>query len=100
MTASENPENLVRHCPKCGSVRVHQSRRRGPIDRVLAALGGAICRCHDCCARQAWFGFSPVPIGNKDPEAPAWAGIALIGSACAGFALVWWVVTRLTERIF
>jgi hypothetical protein len=95
MTASEDSENLVRHCPKCGSIRVHHSRRRGPIERVLAALGGAICRCHDCCARQAWFGFSPVPIGNKDPESPAWAGIAMIGSGCAaGFALVWWVVTR------
>src|SRR5258708_24414106 len=53
MTATET---YVRHCPKCGSVRVHRSRRRGPLERVLASLGAAICRCHDCCGRQAWFG--------------------------------------------
>jgi hypothetical protein len=91
-------ENLVRHCPKCGSIRVHQSRRRGPVEQLLAGLGAAICRCHDCCARQAWFGVSPIPIGNTDPEAPPWAGIVMVGSGCAaGLLLVWWVVTRLTE---
>jgi hypothetical protein len=105
MTVSENSENissdnLVRHCPKCGSIRVHRSRRRGPIEKLLAAMGGAICRCHDCCARQAWFGVSPIPIGNRDPQAPPWAGIVMIGSGCAGLVLVWWVVTRFAERSF
>jgi len=47
MTATEN---LVRHCPKCGSVRVRRSRRRGPLEGLLASMGGEICRCHDCCS--------------------------------------------------
>ena len=105
MTVAEHSEtmssdNLVRHCPKCGSIRVHRSRRRGPIDRLLATMGGAICRCHDCWARQAWFGLSPIPIGNRDPEAPLWAGMVMIGAGCAGLGLVWWVVTRIAERSF
>ena len=100
MTASENSENPVKHCPRCGSIRVHRSRRRGPVDRVLVAFGGEICRCHDCCGRQAWFGFSPIPIGNRDPETPSWAGLAVVSSAVAGVALVWWFVTRLAEKSF
>lgn len=105
MTESENLEQMnsdksVRHCPRCGSIRVHRSRRRGPLEQLLATMGGAICRCHDCCARQAWFGASPIPIGNRDPQAPPWAGIAIFGSGCAGLVLVWWVVTRFAERSF
>jgi hypothetical protein len=95
----DNPlANPVRHCPKCGSVRVHRSRRRGLLDQALAALGGEICRCHDCRGRQAWFGFSPIPIGNRDPDVPSWAGLAMVSSALAGLVLVWWVVTRFAER--
>lgn len=95
MTAAEN---IVRHCPKCGSIRVHRSRRRGPLDQVLFALGGVICRCHDCRARQAWFGVSPISIGTTDPEASAWAGVIVLGislTACAG--LMCWIVGRFTE---
>jgi hypothetical protein len=94
MTATEN---IIRHCPKCGSVRVHRSRKRGPIERTITWLGADIRRCHDCRARQAWFGFSPIPIGNTDPKANPWAGILLFLSCCAGcFAAVWWLVVRFT----
>jgi len=95
MTATEN---LVRHCPKCGSVRVRRSRRRGPLEGLLASMGGEICRCHDCCSRKAWFGVSPFPIGNRDPEAPPWAGVLMIGSGGAVLALVWWVIARFAQR--
>jgi hypothetical protein len=99
MTASERsnsarPINPVRHCPKCGSIRVHRSRRHGPIENLLTALGGTICRCHDCCVRKVWFGLAPLPIGNWDPEAPRWGGLAVFGSSCAALGLVWWAVTR------
>ena len=62
---------------------------------MIAALGGAICRCHDCRSRQAWFGMSPVPIGNVDPEANPWAALVLL--ACAvlvSLAVVWFLITR------
>jgi hypothetical protein len=95
MTASEH---IVRHCPKCGSIRVHGSRRRGPVDQILHAIGGIICRCHDCRARQAWFGISPISIGNTDPDSPPWAGIVAVGlglTVCG--VLMWWIVGRFTE---
>ena len=96
MTASDNtpvhrPETRVRHCPKCGSIRVHRSRKRGLLDRGLIGLGGEVCRCHDCRSRHAWFGISPVPIGNRDPDGPAWSGFAL-GSGAAGLILICWLV--------
>jgi hypothetical protein len=92
MTATHN---RVRHCPKCGSVRVHRSRRKGCFEGLLVALGGEIRRCHDCCCRKAWFGGSPIPIGNRDPEAPAWARLLAVGSGAAAVAVVWWVIDRL-----
>ena len=95
MTATDN---CVRHCPKCGSVRVHQSRRKGFVERLLVSLGGEICRCHDCCCRKAWFGGSPIPIGNRDPEAPAWARLLVVGSGAAVGAVVWWVIDRLAGK--
>jgi hypothetical protein len=95
MTATQN---LVRHCPKCGSVRVHRSRRRGPVESLIAGMGGEICRCHDCCSRKAWFGDSPIPLGNRDPEAPLWGGVVMIGSGGALVALILWMVARFAER--
>jgi hypothetical protein len=95
MTATDNP---LRHCPKCGSIRVRHSRRKGFFEALLVSLGGEICRCHDCCSRKAWFGISPIPIGNRDPEAPAWAGLLLLGSGAAVVALVVWVIVRLAGK--
>jgi len=89
-------ESYVRHCPKCGSVRVHRSRCRGPFERVLSSLGAAIRRCHDCCSRQAWFGRSPIPIGNRDPHANPVASLAvLLTGVAASVALLWFMFTRL-----
>ena len=95
MTAAEN---LVRHCPKCGSVRVHRSRRRGPLEGLIAGLGAEICRCHDCCLRRAWFGVSPVPIGNRDPEGSSWAGLVMIGSGGVVLILILWALIGFIER--
>lgn len=92
MTASDNQ---VRHCPKCGSVRVHRSRRRGPFEGLIASLGAEICRCHDCCLRRAWFGITPIPIGNRDPEGSPWASVVMVGSGGALLVLVLWAVVRL-----
>jgi hypothetical protein len=91
-------ENTIRHCPKCGSVRVCRSRRRGPFEALIVRLGAQICRCHDCCLRRAWFGITPVPIGNRDPEGSPWTAILLVGSGGAALALVLWAITRFTER--
>jgi hypothetical protein len=91
-------ENGTRHCPKCGSVRVRQSRRRGPIERLLSWLGGEIRRCHDCRARRAWFGISPIPIGNVDPQTSPWTNIFVcVSGFVACVVLAWWVITRFTE---
>lgn len=94
MTAADN---LVRHCPKCGSVRVHRSRRRGPIESMIAGLGAEICRCHDCSLRRAWFGISPIPIGNRDPEGSPWAGLVTIGTGGALLIFALWAVSRYME---
>jgi predicted RNA-binding Zn-ribbon protein involved in translation (DUF1610 family) len=92
MTASEN---IVRHCPKCGSIRVRRSRRRGLVERLLNGLGGAICRCHDCRGRQAWFGLTPIRLGGTDPESSPWTGLVLfmIGLG-GGVLLIYWFLAH------
>ncbi|MEQ1884625.1 MAG: hypothetical protein ABL967_06145 [Bryobacteraceae bacterium] len=91
-------EHYVKHCPKCGSVRVHRSRRRGPMERLLSALGASICRCHDCRARQAWFGITPLPIGNTDPEVAPWLSAAFFASGIGmSLLLLWLFVTRIAQ---
>lgn len=95
MTAADNP---VRHCPKCGSVRVHRSRRRGPIESLIAGLGAEICRCHDCCLRRAWFGLSPIPIGNRDPEGSPWTGLAILVSGGVVLVLLLFTLIEYMER--
>ena len=91
-------ENLVRHCPKCGSVRVRGSRCRGPLEALIASLGGEICRCHDCCSRKAWFGASPIPIGNRDPEGSPWVGILILGTGGALLVLMVWMIAQFAMR--
>jgi hypothetical protein len=62
---------------------------------VLASLGAAICRCHDCCGRQAWFGVSPVPIGNRDPHSnPVVSLVALMAGVGLSAAFLWWMFTH------
>jgi hypothetical protein len=63
---------------------------------ILAWFGAAICRCHDCCGRQAWFGFSPVPIGNRDPKANPVVSLAvLLTGVGASAVLLWWMFTKI-----
>jgi hypothetical protein len=64
---------------------------------VLASLGAAICRCHDCCGRQAWFGASPLPIGNRDPNAnPVVSVVVLLAGVSGSVGFLYWMFTHLT----
>lgn len=84
-----------RHCPKCGSNRLHRSRRRGLIDGALSRLGGEIRRCHDCGSRRCWFGVDALPLARAGvPEGVRAGGFALCTGVLACLALVWWTVTR------
>lgn len=49
-------------CPNCGSERLYRSRRRHPLERILAALGATMRRCHDCNHRYARFGHSMMSV--------------------------------------
>lgn len=92
-----NPLEITKHCPKCGSIRVHHSRRRGVVDRLLGRLGAEICRCHDCRSRQAWFGILPISIGKAEASPGSLAGSVVLGS---GFLIclifIWWMIARFT----
>jgi hypothetical protein len=49
-------------CPKCGSDRVHRSRRRDFMEKILAPVGGKTRRCHACDSRFMQLGGSLVRI--------------------------------------
>jgi predicted RNA-binding Zn-ribbon protein involved in translation (DUF1610 family) len=40
-----------RPCPRCGSARIHRSRRRTITERTMSVLGVWTRRCHDCGLR-------------------------------------------------
>ena len=44
------------HCPRCGAARVHRSRRRTKIERVLSVFGARFRRCHGCDLRTIQLG--------------------------------------------
>jgi hypothetical protein len=84
-----------RHCPRCGSARVHRSRRHGVLDRVLRCLGARVRRCHDCRSRQAWFRWVAIPLDDGHTQSSLLTHVALVGS---GFLIcmlfLWWVLQR------
>jgi len=45
-------------CHKCGSQRVHRSRRKGALERAVALAGLRFRRCHECNTRFATLGNS------------------------------------------
>ena len=93
MTASSA---VQRSCPKCGSIRVHRSRRRGITENTLAITGADICRCHDCRARQAWFGSLPIPLSSAAADEPRLGMLLYASGVVACIWFVWWMVTRYT----
>jgi len=86
----------VLHCPKCGSVRVHRSRRRGAIEYVLAACGADVRRCHDCRARQAWFGGLPIRLSSASSDQPRLGLAIYFAGFIACVAILWLMITRYT----
>ena len=88
---------LERHCPKCGSARVHRSHRRGGFTRWFCAIGGEIRRCHDCRSRRAWFGSVRFSLPKEDYLAGERAtSLAMVSTVIACFLLIWWMISRLT----
>ena len=85
-------------CPRCGVSRVHRSHRRGLIEHTLAQFGAEMRRCYACRARQAWFGRTPIAIGDADRK--RWRNLVLFGS---GFTLclllLWWMISRFTPLV-
>jgi len=53
-------------CHKCGSQRVHRSRRKGALERIVALAGLRFRRCHECNARFATFGNSVLVKSDVD----------------------------------
>jgi hypothetical protein len=90
---SRPPHRAVFNCPKCGSARVHRSRRHSILDHVLAGLGAQLRRCHDCRCRYAWFGYYPIPAADSAGAKLA-ARSLLAGGATGCLLALWWVIAR------
>jgi hypothetical protein len=85
-------------CPNCRSSRVHRSHRRKGFDRMLCAIGGQIQRCHDCRARQAWFGSAGFLLPTTGVTGGRLTSLVLLGSTSLVFFLfIWWMISRFTE---
>jgi hypothetical protein len=65
---------------------------------VLCAIGGEVRRCHDCRARQIWFGSAAVRLPGDDAAAGRLTSVAVGGSAfVVCFLFIWWMISRFTE---
>ncbi len=88
----------ARHCPKCGSGRVHRSHRRSGLERVLGVIGAEIRRCHDCRTRQAWFSSVGVALPGEGAAGDRLTTVAVLGSTfLMCFLFIWWMISRFTE---
>jgi predicted RNA-binding Zn-ribbon protein involved in translation (DUF1610 family) len=95
MTAQ--PLAVEKHCPKCGSARVHRSHRRSALTRWFCAIGGEIRRCHDCRSRLAWFGSVRFSLPKEDYLAgERMTSLAMVTTFVACFLLIWWMISRLS----
>jgi hypothetical protein len=52
---------VIVNCPLCKSRRIHQSRRRGVIERIVAMLSVRPFRCGRCDSRFFRWSFTPNP---------------------------------------
>jgi hypothetical protein len=95
--ADKGQVNKQRRCPRCGSDRLYPSHRRGAGEKMLAAIGGAIRRCHACRARTCWFGLGSVRLGDNAKEASISSGMAIVAGCGVCIGLLWWVIMRLTQ---
>jgi hypothetical protein len=65
---------------------------------MMCAIGGEIRRCHDCRARQAWFGSSCFLLPTKGVTRGRLTSAALLGSTfLVCFVFIWWMISRFTE---
>ena len=96
-TQRSEPANKQRFCPRCGSVRLYPSHRRGAGEKMLAAMGAAIRRCHSCRARTCWFGLTAIRLGDNAKEGSLSSGVAVVAGCVVCIALVWWMITRFTQ---
>src|SRR5487761_2172943 len=86
-----------KQCPRCKSGRLHRSHRKTALDRILCAMGGEIRRCHDCRARQVWFGGVVLLLPTEGMHGGL-ASALLLGAAFLGsFLFIWWMISRFTE---
>jgi hypothetical protein len=77
---------------------VHRSHRKSGYERLLCVIGGEIRRCHDCRARQAWFGSKGILLPTKGVAGGRLGSLALLGSASiVCFLFIWWMISRFTE---
>ncbi len=69
-------------CRNCGSDRVHRSRRRNGLERVLTSFGCGMQRCHECNRRYLSLGRIMVPTQKLERFARK-TGLALAMAAAA-----------------
>src|SRR5277367_4117138 len=59
--------SAMKHCPLCHSERIHQSRRKGMLERlVLAMMFVRPFRCERCDNRFFSWSFSDNPNGSRE----------------------------------
>jgi|HubBroStandDraft_5_1064220.scaffolds.fasta_scaffold410311_2 hypothetical protein len=96
-TQVERHVGKQRRCPRCGSLRLYPSQGRGAGEKLLAAIGGELRRCHSCRARVCWFGLASIQLGENAKEGSLSSGVIVLVGCMVCIALLWWMIARITQ---
>jgi hypothetical protein len=82
--------NLI--CPKCGSNRIHHSRRRDFVEKILAPVGARTRRCHACDSRFLQLGASLMRIDDvRRALRRVTLGVGVLLAAVLVLAVILWI---------
>jgi hypothetical protein len=79
-------------CPRCGSNRVHRSRRRDLAEKILAPAGARPRRCHGCDSRFVQIGALLIRVAEfRRAVRRATLGAGVLLAAVLVLAAILWI---------
>ena len=79
-------------CPKCGSIRVHRTHRRGLAERALCLAGARVKTCHQCGLRFLRYRGLTLPVADtvRFFRRLSFLMVAIIGVVLVLVAIAWY----------
>ena len=92
MHPAESTLPCTHPCPKCGSIRVHRTHRRGLAERLLCLAGARVKTCHQCGLRFLRYHGLSLPMADtlRFFRRLSFLMVAIIGVVLVLVAIAWY----------